>query len=84
MGLAYDLKTVSQRMLRDRLNRTGAGSHVYAKPYEKVSKSDEDTSMPDVTELMKSMEQPLWGWDDERIPEDFRKFTKVLRPERCS
>lgn len=85
IGWAYDMKTVSQKMLKDRLRRTGDGSHadaVNASSPLTENESDFDYSMPaDVTELMKTMKRPIWGWDDDNIPEEFRKVTKIVRAE---
>ncbi|CAL8118625.1 unnamed protein product [Orchesella dallaii] len=82
LGWAYDLKTISQTMLKQRLHRTGNGSHNLQGIDETIfDKDDFDYSVPaDVTELMKDcIHQPIWGWDDETIPEDLRNVTKTLR-----
>lgn len=85
MGWAYDLKTVSQKMLHQRLQRTGNGNH-YSKTGELLSSKIEDdfgcTTPKDVSDMMKSLDSPIWGWDDDAIPDDFRKVTRILRPTR--
>lgn len=69
-------------MLKQRLQRTGDGSHANAKDeLHADSENDFDYSTPnDVTELMKTIEKPIWGWDDASIPDDFRQVTRILRP----
>lgn len=75
MGWVWDLKTVPPTMINDRVLRTG------------------DTSLLTSTKLSNSMHAKLvdpqntttgnenyWGWDDGEIPDDLRKFTRVLFP----
>ncbi|XP_045447448.1 acyl-CoA Delta-9 desaturase-like [Melitaea cinxia] len=64
-GLAYDLKTVSQEMIRKRVTRTGDGSH----PLDsETQKSDEDHNHP---------ENPVWGWDDQDMTEEEKKLAEI-------
>ncbi len=81
IGWIWDMKTVSQKMLKDRLRRTGDGTHTSLQA-DSLDVDDFEHTMPaDVTELMREVNQPLWGWDDENLPVEFRKVTKIIRPE---
>lgn len=65
-GLAYDLKTVSAEMIRKRIDRTGDGTH----PWAHKSKQDlEDHDHP---------ENPVWGWDDQDMPEEDKKLAEIV------
>ncbi|XP_041988696.1 acyl-CoA Delta-9 desaturase-like [Aricia agestis] len=66
-GLAYDLKTVSEEMIKRRVSRTGDGTH----PSLSCSKQiiDEDGHC--------HPENPVWGWGDEDMTEDDKKLAEV-------
>lgn len=63
--MAYDLKTVSQEMIRKRVLRTGDGSHKYSK--ECPNKSGFLQYRP---------EENLWGWDDQDITDIDKSATQ--------
>lgn len=75
IGWAYDLKTVSHKLLADRIKRTGDGSHaLYAGHHGKdvtnnsLRESDTDNStLP-------------WGWGDESLRLDDVAITERIRP----
>lgn len=60
-GWAYDLKTVSQDMIRKRALRTGDGSHRFAKEKTDMNGNAVD-SESDV--LIEKQQKVLWGWND--------------------
>ncbi|GBP22734.1 Acyl-CoA Delta(11) desaturase [Eumeta japonica] len=52
IGWAYDLKTVSSKVIEQRVKRTGDGSH------------------------------PVWGWDDNDVPQEDKKGTITINPAK--
>ncbi|CAL8070692.1 unnamed protein product [Orchesella dallaii] len=73
IGWAYDLKTVSHKLLVDRINRTGDGSHPlfnHAHAHDKtpISKDEKhsETSLP------------TWGWGDKALSKDDVVITETL------
>ncbi|ODN03861.1 Acyl-CoA Delta(11) desaturase [Orchesella cincta] len=75
IGWAYDLKTVSDKMVRDRVRRTGDGSWRHEK---------ESATLTEVTDsLASSMGMSHggpWGWGDESIPLADSQMTQNLYP----
>jgi len=65
LGWAYDLKTVPDKLVRDRVRRTGDGSH---KSYG-GSKSDEIVA-----------EKQVWGWGDEDMSQEDYKIAEIYKP----
>lgn len=63
-GLAYDLKTVSAEMIKNRVTRTGDGTHPLA---QDVNASD-DHQHP---------ENPVWGWDDQDMPVEDKCLAEI-------
>lgn len=74
--------TVSDDLIRKRILRTGDGSHKYSK-----LKTNEEKMMAYV--LNRTMdangnhihheEDNVWGWDDAAMPEDDKKYAKILK-----
>ncbi|KAJ8721555.1 hypothetical protein PYW07_002330 [Mythimna separata] len=64
-GLAYDLKTVSADMIRQRVNRTGDGSHAWSKE----SLEEGEHYHP---------EKPVWGWEDTDMTEEEKQFAEIV------
>ncbi len=62
IGWAYDLKTVSQDMIKKRVQRTGDGTHIYSKL---KNKDDDNNNVNQKYENGKN----YWGWGDEDISE---------------
>ncbi|XP_048480660.1 acyl-CoA Delta-9 desaturase isoform X2 [Plutella xylostella] len=63
-GWAYDLKTVSEDMIRRRVNRTGDGTH----PTSQQASHSEEHHHPD---------NPIWGWDDQDMTVEDRQFVEI-------
>ncbi|CAG9113394.1 unnamed protein product [Plutella xylostella] len=63
-GWAYDLKTVSEDMIRRRVNRTGDGSH----PTSRQDPPSDGHHHPD---------NPIWGWDDQDMTVEDRQFVEI-------
>ncbi len=67
IGWAWDLKTVSPKMLEERIRRTGDVSRYSAYDTKK-----------DITKSDYLHDKLYWGWDDEAIPQDLRELTDCL------
>lgn len=66
-GWAYDLKTVSEDMVRKRILRTGDGTHKFSLT-ENIK-----TQLPD-----HSLDENLvWGWDDKDMSEVDKNEAKI-------
>jgi stearoyl-CoA desaturase (delta-9 desaturase) len=74
IGLAYDLKTVSQDMIKKRVLRTGDGTH----PYSIMEKNNnrEETSKQTKTNTH------YWGWDDEDVTNSDKKLTEICNKHK--
>lgn len=74
------MKTVSQKMLKDRTRRTGCLSK--AESILELNGNDFEYKVPvDINKLIGCTDSQLyWGWND-KLPVEFRKFTKILRPK---
>ena len=73
LGLAYDLKTVSDEMIKKRVLRTGDGTHDY-------SKEELQQKMVDYINSIDHGEsdRPIWGWDDtDMLTEDKLDATRL-------
>lgn len=67
IGWAYDLKTVSEEMVRKRILRTGDGSHKFSLT-ENIK-----TQLPDHSED----DNLVWGWDDKDMTELDKKEANI-------
>lgn len=68
IGWAYDLKTVSPKVVMQRANRTGDGSYVFPSQYGKLFEKIGDHSP----------EGEVWGWGDKDMkPEDMESATII-------
>ncbi|XP_028032405.1 stearoyl-CoA desaturase 5-like [Bombyx mandarina] len=65
-GLAYDLKTVSEKMIRNRINRTGDGTHPWAKQKAELEEDHHH------------LENPIWGWGDKDMSDDDKKLAEIV------
>jgi stearoyl-CoA desaturase (delta-9 desaturase) len=74
IGWAYDLKTVPASVVRDRVKRTGDGSH------HKIQK-DSNTTNNSSAESEETTTTHVWGWDDENMPAEHRKLAESARVE---
>jgi hypothetical protein len=58
LGLATDLKTVPQNMIRERIMRTGDGTH----KFNKVAKSDVEAKLENNNNKVERDTEHFWGW----------------------
>jgi stearoyl-CoA desaturase (Delta-9 desaturase) len=87
LGWATELKTVSEELIRRRLLRTGDGSHKYSK-----MKSDEERLKAYINERtvdangnhIHHEEDRIWGWDDQAMSPEDKKYVTVLRQNVAS
>ena len=71
IGWAYDLKSVSDELIRKRVLRTGDGTHQY-------NEQELQARMVDyVNQLDHESEQAVWGWDDKDMNEQDRQDATV-------
>ncbi|XP_072392425.1 acyl-CoA Delta-9 desaturase-like [Diabrotica undecimpunctata] len=70
LGQAYDLKTVSDDMIKKRAARTGDGSY----KFDKVPLENGNTKEPH-----NFHDDCVWGWDDKDMKEEFRKATIKIK-----
>uniref|UniRef100_A0A182K1K4 Fatty acid desaturase domain-containing protein n=1 Tax=Anopheles christyi TaxID=43041 RepID=A0A182K1K4_9DIPT len=71
IGWAYDLKSVSDELVRKRVLRTGDGTHQY-------SEQELQARMVDyINQLDHESEQAVWGWDDKDMNEQDRQDATV-------
>ncbi|XP_055381401.1 acyl-CoA Delta-9 desaturase-like [Condylostylus longicornis] len=71
IGWAYDLKTVSDDMIRKRILRTGDGSHKVSGQQKKIDEL--------IRQLDHEKEENLvWGWDDKDMTEEDRKEATII------
>jgi stearoyl-CoA desaturase (delta-9 desaturase) len=75
IGWAYDLKTVSDKVVRDRVRRTGDGSW----RNEKDSNTAADATQMIANSMGMSGGGP-WGWGDKDIPMGDAQVTQTLYP----
>ncbi len=69
IGQAYDLKSVSQDMIKKRVLRTGDGTHPY---------SQSDVENNNFVPAEKSVEsEHIWGWDDRDITKNDINLTII-------
>jgi len=67
IGWAYDLKTVSEKVIEDRIKRTGDGTHNSLHHHHHQKEGEEYTPAP-------------WGWGDKDIPKEDAEVTETLYP----
>jgi stearoyl-CoA desaturase (delta-9 desaturase) len=75
IGWAYDLKTVPENVVRDRVNRTGDGSHI---TYGHGKKTDSKNSEKNDAKSEKVVH--VWGWGDKDMTEEHYKLAETIRP----
>jgi stearoyl-CoA desaturase (delta-9 desaturase) len=69
IGQAYDLKTVSQDMIKQRVLRTGDGTH----PYSQLKLKNKNF----VPAEKSVATEHIWGWDDRDITENDINLTII-------
>lgn len=78
LGWAYDLKTVSEEVIRKRAARTGDGSTKYSKC---IVPNGRDANNNDVTHKAHKHsldENLIWGWDDEDMCVSEKKTAIII------
>ncbi|KAG4068278.1 hypothetical protein HA402_007798 [Bradysia odoriphaga] len=94
IGWAYDLKTVSDDMIRRRVLRTGDGSHRYSKEAAKQKTTNEllasynnnVDSEEDAERLRQNVARirdHYWGWGDNDMLEEDINDIKTVNPKTC-
>jgi stearoyl-CoA desaturase (delta-9 desaturase) len=68
IGWAYDLKTVPEKILRDRFKRTGDGTH------ERFGDALIELNGHSDKEPL-----PAWGWGDKDIPQEHFHITELVK-----
>lgn len=68
IGWAYDMKTVSPKVIMSRAKRTGDGSYVAPPQYEKLFHEH-------------SHEGEVWGWDDKDMKPEDRETAMVINKQ---
>lgn len=71
LGWAYDMKSVSDDMIKKRVLRTGDGTHPYSE--EQLREKMVDF----INNLDHEQENVVWGWDDHDMAEDDRRDATV-------
>jgi stearoyl-CoA desaturase (delta-9 desaturase) len=78
IGWAYDMKTVSDEMIRKRIERTGDGSHKYSK-----MKTAHEKLFAYINDANNNSDEPLvWGWEDKDMDEAEKCDVKILHQEK--
>lgn len=72
VGWAYEMKTVSHKLLVDRVNRTGDGSH----PLHERNSGNKNEDTGDASK------RSYWGWGDENISKEDIEITETVFPLR--
>jgi len=75
IGWAYDLKTVSHKVIEDRVGRTGDGTHLVFKHASEVRSHSHDHHHHSKDTL------PPAYWGDADIPKEDMESTQILFPE---
>ncbi len=88
MGLAYDLKTVPESVVRARVARTGdpkLHSENTGKFYYPENENEADSPKPE-DGAKNTLNQPLppWGWGDQDIPQNHFNITQTLMRNESS
>lgn len=60
LGLATDLKTVPKKMIRERVLRTGDGSHKYSK----LDQNDVEAKLENNNNQSERDTEHFWGWGE--------------------
>ncbi len=72
IGWAWDLKTVSPNIFKERVQRTGKGTRKQAFLKKAMqNKTDEQEREPQ-----------YWGWSDDTLPTEWKKHTIILHERK--
>ncbi|KAG4076816.1 hypothetical protein HA402_009162 [Bradysia odoriphaga] len=89
LGWAYDLKTVSDEMVRRRVLRTGDGSHRYSiEAKKKATKELVQSCTGECTEeegerldeMTDRIREHYWGWGDDDMQQEDINDAKIINP----
>lgn len=72
LGWAYDLKSVSDDLVRKRMTRTGDGNLEYSRM------SKEEIINTVVEYEHQTNENLVWGWDDADMKDDDKKLVNII------
>lgn len=75
-GLATDLKTVPMEVIRQRVLRTGDGTHKFSK----LDKDVEGDNNNHPAAIERDTEH-FWGWGDKEMTEEDMKNVEILRKQ---
>lgn len=86
IGWAYDLKTVSHKLLVDRINRTGDVSHPLHKHHHHASKGDKSDEIEENANEAEDIKaaRACWGWGDKELNQADVEVTETLFPLKKS
>ncbi len=73
IGWAYDLKTVPERVVLQRVRRTGDGSHPKHESDVASTNNNKDHDH--------GIAPNSWGWDDEDVTQEERRITVILNDQ---
>jgi stearoyl-CoA desaturase (Delta-9 desaturase) len=76
LGLATDLKTVPADVVRQRVLRTGDGSHKYSK----IAADDAESRLDNNNANERDIEH-FWGWGDKEMTAEDLKNVEILHKE---
>lgn len=86
IGWAYDLKTVPERIVHQRVRRTGDGSHSKHNESPIDNHNDNDTKAYNNNAENKEKDVEIrhntWGWDDQDVSNEERNITLILRQQK--
>uniref|UniRef100_A0A336KSV0 CSON013525 protein n=1 Tax=Culicoides sonorensis TaxID=179676 RepID=A0A336KSV0_CULSO len=85
IGWAYDLKTVSEEVIRNRALKTGDGSHEFCKQEKKLDNCKQNMDYNhniNSNNNDKSIDNLIWGWDDPSISIQDKLSAVILKKEK--
>ncbi len=81
IGWAWDMKTVSEKMIYEKMNKTGDGSRSAPNGIQKTVPGDKGLENATNTFDNSELKNYVWGWDDKDITNDMRDITVIINPE---
>lgn len=81
IGWAWDMKTVSEKIIHEKMNKTGDGSRIAPNGNQKIIRVDKGLEDNSNSSDESKPEVHVWGWDDENITDDMREITLIINPE---
>ncbi len=74
------MKTVSEKIIHEKMNKTGDGSRIAPNGMQKVIRVGGRLEGHNTFDEG-NHESHVWGWGDENITDDMRKITHIINPE---